>query len=727
MAVDSLPGDTSASSAAPVAILAAAMFLAPALGATSEEMLQDTLKSTVISFAVLAAAIVFFWEGWRRQVASLAAHAVIGLPLMLLAYALGSMAWSHTYLAGVEAVRWFVFALLLWLGLNTLTRERLPWIATGVHLGAVTASVWAVLQFWFDFALFPQGPPPASTFINRNFFAEFAVCTLPFGAVLLARARLSASVALLSFTSGIVVLAVLMTGTRAALVALWLQLLVLFPLVAWKFGRPLAMASWSPMTRPVAVATLVATVAGLGWVPTGNAEIVREGRGTHALERGIKRTGSISASDASLGVRLTLWRATLDMISAHPLTGVGAGAWENEVPLFQAKGSQLETDYYVHNEYLQLVAEYGVVGWLFLLGLLTFVLEAIRRTWLASIDREEAAWRCVFLCSLAAFGIVSSIGFPWRMAATGALFALCLGGLAASDSRLPIASRWSARRLPWNPFASRIGWVASVMALGLAIDIAWQAAACERDLVRASKLALRISSSADPNDPAWEGTKRELLALASEGIAINPHYRKITPIIADEMARWGDWRDATWIWESVLQSRPHVVAIIANVARGHAVMGDYAKARMWLDKAREVQPNATSIRSLEVIILSRTGDEARALQLVREAIAADDFDFDLVNAGFTLATRSGDYGLAAKAMLLRVDRWPGSAAPGYVQLGVMYDGLHETAKAAEAFRRARGASQPGQWESLLQRVPPDYRAQLALPRAATPQTSASKG
>ncbi len=69
-----------------------------------------------------------------------------------------------------------------------------------------------------------------------------------------------------------------------------------------------------------------------------------------------------------------------------------------------------------------------------------------------------------------------------------------------------------------------------------------------------------------------------MLKQLREGIAINPHYRKITPMVADELARWGDWKDATWIWESVLSSRPYVVAILANVARGYASMGEPAKA-----------------------------------------------------------------------------------------------------------------------------------------------------
>ena len=220
------------SGAGTVTLLALMMLLAPALGVPHEEMLQDTLKSIVVSFMALGGALLFFWQQrWRRE--PLRWHAVMWLPLALMAYALGSMAWSHTYLAGVEAIRWFVFSVLLWLGLNTLSRENLPTLAWGIHAGAVVASLWTALQFWVDFRFFPQGAPPASTFVNRNFFAEFAVCTLPFAALLLARARQSSQVAVLAASSGFVVVAILMTGTRSALAAMWLQLLVLLPFAAW--------------------------------------------------------------------------------------------------------------------------------------------------------------------------------------------------------------------------------------------------------------------------------------------------------------------------------------------------------------------------------------------------------------------------------------------------------------------------------------------------------------
>ncbi|MES2482993.1 MAG: O-antigen ligase family protein, partial [Pseudomonadota bacterium] len=419
-----------------------------ALGVPGEEMLQDTLKSAIVSFGALSSALLFFLQQRTLRDAPVRWHAVMWLPLALLLYGLASMAWAHRYLAGVETVRWFVFGLLVWLGLNTLTRQRLPWLAAGVHAGAAVAALWAVLQFWFDWRFFPQGARPASTFINRNFFAEFAVCALPFGLVLLARARQSPMIALLGASNGLVILAILMTGTRSALIALWLQLLVLLPLIAWLYRREFAFVSWGGTQRALAWGLLAGVVLIGGMVPTGSPAIAGEGRGLTALERAVARTQEIRPGDESLNIRMVMWRATLRMIADRPLAGVGAGAWEEELPLYQTAGSQLETDYYVHNEFLQLVAEFGIVGWVVLALLTAYLLGAAWRTvrpaGTAALPQDaqaEAPWRAIVLTSLLALMVVSNIGFPWRLASTGALFALCLGALAASDARLGFTGR----------------------------------------------------------------------------------------------------------------------------------------------------------------------------------------------------------------------------------------------------------------------------------------------
>ncbi|MBK6007773.1 O-antigen ligase family protein [Ramlibacter ginsenosidimutans] len=706
-------------------LLCLAVLLAPAAGVHGEEMLQDTLKSAIVAFCALAAALAFFVDQ-RRHREPLRWHTVLWVPVLLLAHALGSMAWSHPYLAGVEAVRWFLFALMAWLALNTCTRERLPWLAWCAHGGAVIASVWAAWQFWGGLDLFPQGPQPASTFVNRNFFAEFTVCALPFGALLLARARTPWQVGGLSASLGFVLTALLMTGTRSALVAAAL-LVVVLGLAAWRCRKQLALAQWNTSLRLLAVAGLAGTVLVLGNVPTGNADIAGEGYGLTPITRGLHRAQSITPGDHSLNVRMGMWRATLRAIAAHPLAGLGAGAWENEIPRYEASGSQIETDYYVHDEFLQLVAEDGVVGWIALLALAAWLVGAARRTWRAQGELADAdrPWRAVLLASLLALLVVSSIGFPWRLASTGALFALCMGALAASDARLATASRSWLRAIPWSPLASKLALAATTACLVLAVHITQQAQAAERDLVRAARLALAISRSGDPNDPRFAGARRQVLQLVRAGIAINPHYRKITPMVADEFARWGDWADAVWIWESVLASRPNVVVILTNVARGYDTLGRREQAMVALARARAIQPRAPAVRSLEVLMLARAGQEPAALAKAQASLAEGIADYDLVNTAFILAARAGAYAEARELLERRMRDWPESRARGLVQMGRLYDeGFHDPDRALAAFDAGLASASERERHALLASIPARYRTQLAP--AAPAQTSASK-
>jgi hypothetical protein len=438
----------------------------------------------------------------------------------------------------------------------------------------------------------------------------------------------------------------------------------------------------------VSIAILVGVVAGLGAIPTADNELAAEGRGVTALERAFKRTASIAPGDSSLAIRGVMWRATGRMIAANPLAGVGAGAWEVFEPLYQDDGAQIETDFYVHNEFLQLVAEYGLIGWLFLAALFAWMVQAAWRTWIES-DPEEAAWRAVLLTSLFALFVVSNVGFAWRLASTGALFALCLGALAGSDMRLATRSRKLMGEAVWQPSQSLAASAVAVAAMGLAAHITWLAATAESDLVRAARLAITISSQPDPQNPRWDAAKGEMLALLRDGVRINRHYRKLTPISADELARWGDWRDALWAWESVLTSRPYIVAILTNVTRGYIAVGEPDNAARYLERAKHLQPTARSVRSAEVLLYARTGQDAKALQIGRDALAHGVYDFDMANAVFVLARRSGDFALAEHAIRLRLAGWDVLRYQGYLQLAEMLDrDMHEPDKAAAASAQA---------------------------------------
>ena len=587
-------------------------------------------------------------------------------------------------------------------------------LAWGIHFGALAVALLGASQFWFDVKFIPQGPNPAATFVNRNFAAEFVCTTLVFSAWLILRERRTAVLLFLSGTSAFHFLYLMMCGTRSALIASYISLFFI-AVFAWKYRTMLVHRSWTSGQRILVPATMLAVLLGMGFIPSGNS--TPEFKGQTPFERVVKRTAAIQAGDGTLGVRMVMWKASWTMIKARPFSGVGAGTWEADIPLYQAAGSQLETDYYVHNEIIQVVAEYGIVGWLFLLGLIAY---SLRSAWLAlsaktETEMQEGLIRAVALTSLLALMVVSNIGFPWRLATTGMMFAVCLGVLAACDARAGVRHLLGAQRLSWSPGVSQTAAVTTVGCLALAGYISYKAAECEQKIVQSVKMALSISASGTPNSPRFDKMKREMLQTAREGIAINPHYRKITPMLGDELAKWGDWKNAVWVWESVLGSRPYVAAIATNVSRGHLALGNYEKAFEYLDKAKRVQPKAVSVRSLEVILLSRTGKEAKALEVAREALADQAMDFDMMNAAYILGVRDSDFEFAIKALKLRNQAVPQQAVDGWMKIAGIYDQyLKDEAKAVEAYRSAYEAG--GKASNVLAQIPSAYHGRMALSR-----------
>jgi len=703
----------------PVALLALMMVLVPALGVPSDLMVQDTLKSVLVAFGVLLSAVAFFWQQRHRH-APLRWHGLVWLPLLLTIYALASMAWSHAYLAAVETIRWFLLSLLLWLGLNTLRRrvDTTP-LAWGIHTGAVLASLWAVLQFWFAIDLFPQAALPASTFINRNFFAEYLVTTLPFSVYVLTQMRANRWLGLVAFTVALNVVALMMTGTRSALVAM----LVLGPVLAItlvKYRAQFRFAQWRWPQRLLVGYVLVVGVFGMGSIPSSNARILVEKSGTTALQRSLMRTSSIGDkreySEGSFSIRSTMWKATARMIIANPLLGVGAGAWEVQIPIYQNEGELSETDFYAHNELLQLLSEYGVVvGGLFLATMIAYLLLAARKTWrLQGVALVEAPLRALTLSSLLALLVVSNAGFPWRLASTGALLALGLAILAASDARLGFTEAFYSARLPWRPGFSQVTLLVLVVCLLLTGHITQQAAEVERKITRSMKL-LRSSMRQDISDPLLlEALKAAALKNAHEGIAINPHYRKLTPVLAQLLALQGDWADSVWVWESIAASRPNVPAFWYNLTIGHMRLNQNAQAWGALKKLTALQAHAPGARALEVILLSRTGHLAQATQMLADYYQHESYDYDLVQAGYTIGCAEHDWALAIRSLELRNQHWPEQAADADFKQGSIYANAEWTddAKALTAFRAGLQRVPTEKQESYRQQVPEKYRSGL---------------
>ena len=75
----------------------------------------------------------------------------------------------------------------------------------------------------------------------------------------------------------------------------------------------------------------------------------------------ILRFAQLVSTDVTGGGRAQLWAETIPLIRAYPVFGCGLGGYETAFSRFKVSGV-LVTDDFAHNDYLQLLAELGLVG-----------------------------------------------------------------------------------------------------------------------------------------------------------------------------------------------------------------------------------------------------------------------------------------------------------------------------------------------------------------------------
>ena len=121
------------------------------------------------------------------------------------------------------------------------------------------------------------------------------------------------------------------------------------------------------------------------------------------------------------------------------------------------------------------------------------------------------------------------------------------------------------------------------------------------------------------------------------------------------------------------------------------------------------------MNSLEVILLSRTGNEPQAYRRSKELMEAGEYDFDLINAAYVLGARAKDWPMALKALELRSKRWPEQAVDGWLKIGNIYASVAEVkdeSKALAAYKAADVCSSDLNRAALRAQIPPAYQARL---------------
>ena len=148
----------------------------------------------------------------------------------------------------------------------------------------------------------------------------------------------------------------------------------------------------------------------------------------------VDRVESLSIGDTSTSQRLRYYSHAIDAFLENPFLGIGIGSWELESIKRDSQNIENYTvPYHVHNDYLEILAETGLIGFILYFGI--FFLTVYRLILFIIKNREkldENYWSIVLIVSLGIFLIDSFFNFPFArtLIMTQIFVFICLGLMA---------------------------------------------------------------------------------------------------------------------------------------------------------------------------------------------------------------------------------------------------------------------------------------------------------
>ena len=273
------------------------------------------------------------------------------------------------------------------------------------------------------------GGIPFGPYVNRNHFAALVELMLPLSLVPLAFGRVRRERWLVVGLFAVVPIgALFLSVSRGGIISLGVELAVLALLMIQRrtAGKQLLAAA----------AVLLAAVVMVSWLGVGQL---------------LQRFSSFQSLEATAGKRASMRRDTWQIFAQHPIAGTGLGTLQIVYPPYESLYDGKIVNH-SHNDYLEALAETGILGGLCCAWFLAVLLkEGLKR--LRHLNDSFAG-------TLQLSGFVACTGFLVHSLAdfnlhipSNALLFFLMANLATSDIQAaPLGARRShGKRIPGNP------------------------------------------------------------------------------------------------------------------------------------------------------------------------------------------------------------------------------------------------------------------------------------
>ncbi len=329
-----------------------------------------------------------------------------------------SLLWViDTYLATIMLTQFIVASLFYVVIINLFKTDfQIEKITTYIVISMTVVSVIGLFQYYLPLNEFWRNfywsvAPPGATFGNKNMASHFIVMALPLAAVGLFSAKNYLQIFSYSVASFIGYWFIIIATAKQAYVAIFAQILLLLVILIldnWKNKQRSLVRTFS-FQKPKSVAISFVLLL-LIFVSYTDQNLRNKG---NVIQ-------NISVDSSSAKSRFPAWINTIEMIKDQPLLGVGVGQWQHEYSKYY---DRIEKDVIfnektklrrLHNDYLEMFANVGLVGYVFLILLLALVVKKIWNI-LINVNNNSRFQVLGLALGLIGFSVVALFSFPIRV------------------------------------------------------------------------------------------------------------------------------------------------------------------------------------------------------------------------------------------------------------------------------------------------------------------------
>ena len=576
----------------------------------------------IAAISLLVTALTWIWlflliqEKEQRAVFPLAIPISIYLGISVLSLTKAANPLEGIFSLSQETIYIFLFFIVV----NYVrTREKIEILLQWAIPTAVIVSLIGIYQiFGGRIPTYMDIGSPGSTFGNKNTAAQYITLMLPFPYLFLIATTDRQKERLFAICAAVLTTYLLYTGTRAAwagCIVAFLAILILLRLKKPFLEVEIRKLKGQIWNKRITLGCILIFVVAMNLIPS----YVVPNWNVAGFSSPVSRFGTALEldQDTSFLNRLALSANTLEIFKDHPLLGVGKGNWKITYPLYATRGikdigfaAELQPRE-AHNDYVQLLSETGLFGFLLFLWMLVLIGSRVWNSIPGKGDSRSLLLILTLLFSVVALLMDAWLDFPFELPVSTGFFWLFAGLLWVScEKNSPSDTASSSADSGLTP---RRG----TLAVGLICVLSILFTAMHVSFLRAEFYGSRGTLwFYESREGPWQPAEKDLKTAAY----LNPTTHRYLYTLGLLYIWLGKYEEAIEANLRALKRHPFYINGYTNLGVAYASAGKITEAEQAWKRALEIWPDHNDARNNLATVYALQGKRAKAIALLKESL-----------------------------------------------------------------------------------------------------------